>query len=43
MKHDTVSGKPLICQLFPMGPSDIESIPECTYSFVRVKGGEKKK
>lgn len=34
MKHVTVSGKPLICQLFPMGPSDIASIPECTYSFV---------
>ena len=33
LKQHTVSGKPLVCQLFPMGPSDITSIPECTYSF----------
>ena len=36
LKEHTVSGKPLVCQLFPMGPDDIASIPECTYSFVRV-------
>lgn len=34
LKQHTVSGKPLVCQLFPMGPNDIASIPECTYSFV---------
>ncbi len=34
LRHVTVRGKPTVCQLFPMGPSDIVSIPECTYSFV---------
>lgn len=34
LKQHTVSGKPLVCQLFPMGPEDIATIPECTYSFV---------
>ncbi len=34
LKEVTVGGKPLVCQLFPMGPSDIAPIPECTYSFV---------
>ena len=34
LRHFTVRGKPTICQLFPMGPSDIASIPECIYSFV---------
>ena len=33
LKQVTVSGKPLVCQLFPMVPSDIALIPECTYSF----------
>ena len=34
LRHFTVRGKPTVCQLFPMGPRDIDSIPECTYSFV---------
>ena len=33
LKEVTVKGKPLTCRLFPMGPSDISLIPECTYSF----------
>jgi len=33
LKEVTVKGKPLTCRLFPMGPSDIALIPECTYSF----------
>ena len=37
LKHNTVTGKPVICHLFPMGPGDIASIPECGYSFVEVE------